>query len=86
MDKNILENLKAEIRNTQAQIAKIAPKLKNNNKNIESVYNKLLIKKAVLNKKYEKLTTKVTVAEKVQKIFNFGRKKTIISDWFTSEV
>ncbi len=86
MDIKELNSLKKEIIKCKQKLAELEPQIALNS-NIQKVYNKVLIKKAVLVQKYKKICYKPTIKEKLKKLFKIHSKKKLICDYFkTSEV
>ena len=86
MNKKKLETLKNEIFKCRKKLKELEPVISQNS-NLESVYNKTLIKKAVLMQKYEKISHKPTIKEKIKKLLKIHTKKKLICDYFkTGEV
>lgn len=86
MDKKILISLEKEIVKCKEKLAELEP-VAANNISLQKVYNKTLIKKAVLTKKYNKICHKPTIKEKIKKLLRIHGRKKLICDYFnTSEV
>ena len=85
MDKEKLNSLKEEIIKCKQKLAQLEPQI-GLNTNIEKVYNKVLIKKAVLVQKYKKICHKPSIKEKIKKLLRIHSRKKLICDYFkTSE-
>ena len=85
MDKEKLNSLKEEIIKCKQKLAQLEPQI-GSNANIEKVYNKVLIKKAVLVQKYKKICHKPSIKEKIKKLLRIHSRKKLICDYFkTSE-
>ena len=86
MSKKILNSLKKEILECQKRLKELEPTIGKNTE-LETIYNKTLIKKAVLTKKYNNLCHKPTLKDKIKKLLRVHSKKKLICDYFkTSEV
>ena len=83
MDKEQLKSLEDEIKNCKEQIKQLKPQISCNS-NLARVYNKLLVKKAVLKKQYKMLKHRPTLKEKIKKLLTVHKKKTLICDYFTT--
>lgn len=85
MDKKKLEALKVEIINCKKKLKELEPQISENT-GLERVYNKTLIKKAVLMQKYNKICHKPSIKEKIKRLLRIHTKKKLICDYFkTSE-
>ena len=77
--------LKEEIRKCTRKLCELEHKARNN-ENIEKIYNKILVKKAVLVQKYKKLNQKTTIKDKIKKLLRIQPKKKLICDYFKTSV
>lgn len=85
MDKKTLLSLQKEIAKCKEKLAQLEPAIANN-VSLQKIYNKTLIKKAVLMKKYKKIRFKPTLKEKLKKILSVHKREKLICDYFkTSE-
>lgn len=85
MEKTDPKTLKEEIKKCSRKLYELEKKARNN-KNIEKIYNKVLVKKAVLVQKYKKLNQKTTVKDKIKKLLRIQPKKKLICDYFKTSV
>lgn len=81
MDKEKLNSLKKEIIKCKQKLAELEPQIGSNG-NIQKVYNKILVKKAVLMEKYKKICHKPTIKEKIKKLLRIHTRKKFICDYF----
>ncbi len=85
MHKRHLESLKKEIIQCKKKLKELEPQIAENAA-LEKVYNKTLIKKAVLMKKYNNIFHKPTIKDKIKKLLRIHTRKKLICDYFkTSE-
>ena len=85
MEKTDPKTLKEEIKKCSRKLYELESKARNN-ENIEKIYNKVLVKKAVLVQKYKKLNQKTTVKDKIKKLLRIQPKKKLICDYFKTSV
>lgn len=85
MEKSNLKFLKEEIYKCKKELLKLEPQAKRC-ENVQKVYNKLLVKKAVLMQKYKKLVQKPSIGEKIKKLLRIQTKKRLICDYFKTSV
>lgn len=81
MDIENLKSLKKEIIKCKQELLELEPQTLNNS-NIQRVYNKILIKKAMLMEKYKKACHKPTIKEKIKMILRINPRKKLICDYF----
>ncbi len=81
MDNEKLNSLKKEIFKCKQKLAELEPQIASNS-NIQKVYNKILIKKAVLMQKYKNICHKPTIKDKIKKLLRIHPKKKLICDYF----
>lgn len=85
MEKSDLKFLKEEIYKCKKELSKLELQAKKS-ANVQKVYNKLLVKKAVLMQKYKKLVQKPSIGEKIKKLLRIQTKKKLICDYFKTSV
>ena len=85
MEKTDPKTLKKKKKKCTRKLYELEKKARNN-KNIEKIYNKVLVKKAVLVQKYKKLNQKTTVKDKIKKLLRIQPKKKLICDYFKTSV
>lgn len=85
MEKSDLKNLKKEISKCKKELLKLEPQAKRCG-NVQKVYNRLLVKKAVLMQKYKKIVQKPSFGEKIKKLLRIQTKKKLICDYFKTSV
>lgn len=83
MEKKNIQNLKDEIQKCKRMLEELEPQI-GVNANIERVYNKTLIKKAVLMQKYRKICHKPSIKEKIKRLLRVHMKKKLICDYFNT--
>ncbi len=86
MDTEKINSLKCEIIKCKRKLAELEPQIESN-VNIQKIYNKILIKKAVLVQKYKKIQQKPSIKDKIKKLLKIYPRKKLICDYFkTSEI
>ena len=83
MDIENLNSLKKEIFKCKQRLLELEPQA-DSNENIKRIYNKVLIRKAVLIQKYKKACYKPTFKDKVKKILRKSTRNKLICDYWNA--
>ena len=83
MDIENLNSLKKEILKCKQRLLELEPQA-DSNENIKRIYNKVLIRKAVLIQKYKKACYKPTFKDKVKKFLRKSTRNKLICDYWNA--
>ncbi len=81
MNKKLTKRIEIEILNCKKQLMELAPRI-DSNPSAAEVYNRTLIKKAVLIDKYKKLNEPHPAFKKIVNLLKFRKNKKLICDYF----
>ena len=81
MNKKLLKRLEFEILNCKKQLRELAPYI-DSNASMAEVYNRTLVKKAILTDKYKKIRHPESVFSKITKLLKITKKQKLICDYF----
>ncbi len=81
MNKKLIKRIEIEILNCKKQMRELEPHI-DSNASAAEVYNRTLIKKAILVDKYKKLIHPEPLAKKIAKLLKFNKSKKLICDYF----
>lgn len=81
MNKKLLKHLEIEILNCKRQLHELAPHI-DSNASMAEVYNRTLIKKAILLDKYKKILRPAPVFSKIANLLKFRKSQKLICDYF----
>lgn len=83
MNKKLIKRLEIEILNCKKQMRELEPHIYSN-ASMAEVYNRTLIKKAILVDKYKKILHPTPIIEKIASLLKFKKDKKLICDYFQS--
>ena len=83
MDIENLNSLKKEIFKCKQRLLELEPQA-DSNENIKRIYNKVLIRKAVLMQRYKKACYKPTFKDKVKKFLRKSTRNKLICDYWNA--
>ncbi|MCX4274357.1 MAG: hypothetical protein OSJ27_01075 [Candidatus Gastranaerophilales bacterium] len=81
MNKKLLKRLEIEILNCKKQMRELEPYI-DSNASMAEVYNRTLIKKAILVDKYKKVLYPTPIVKKIVSLLKFKKDKKLICDYF----
>ena len=81
MTKKFLKTLEAEIEKYKQELLKLEPKIYENSE-IAEIYNKTLIKKAILVDRYKKVLNRKSFFTKAVSLMKFKKEPKLICDFF----
>ena len=81
MNKKLIKRLEVEILNCKKQMRELEPYIDSNDSMAE-VYNRTLIKKAILLDKYKKMLHPAPLVKKIANLLKFNKSKKLICDYF----
>lgn len=81
MNKKLIKRIEIEILNCKKQMRELEPHIETNASAAE-VYNRTLIKKAILVDKYKKIIHPEPFARKIANLLKFKKSKKLICDYF----
>lgn len=81
MNKKLIKRLEIEILNCKKQMRELEPYI-DSNASMAEVYNRTLIKKAILVDKYKKELHPTPIVKKIANLLKFKKEKKLICDYF----
>jgi len=81
MNKKLIKRIEIEILNCKKQMKELEPHI-DSNASMAEVYNRTLIKKAILLDRYKKLIHPTPLIKKIANLLKFKKDKKLICDYF----